>query len=184
MMWLWVEACYLLNDLNTSITANQLFNIREIKRTYPIISSGFLVAGVISGFSLPVMLYFVSLNNVTILSGLMVVSGSGILLYLSERYQQSFPDSSRWVPEDDEEEFSTRRIKGPLKVYILPLITFFVMAEVLYVFIDFQFFYQLELQSEAIDRASEIASFLGLFEGILSSFQVCLLYTSPSPRDA
>lgn len=41
MMWLWVEACYLLNDLNTSITANQLFNIREIKRTYPIISSGF-----------------------------------------------------------------------------------------------------------------------------------------------
>ncbi|MEB3341595.1 HEAT repeat domain-containing protein [Okeania sp.] len=182
MMWLWVEACYLLNDLNTSITANQLFNIREIKRTYPIISSGFLVAGVISGFSLPVMLYFVSLNNVTILSGLMIVSGSGILLYLSERYQQSFPDSSRWIPEDDEEEFSTRRIKGPLKVYILPLITFFVIAEVLYVLIDFQFFYQLELelQNDTIDKASEIASFLGLFEGILSSFQVATQWFASS----
>jgi len=180
MMWLWVEACYLLNDLNTSITANQLFNIREIKRTYPIISSGFLVAGVISGFSLPLILYFVPLNNVTIVSGLMVVLGSGILLYLSEKYQQSFPDSSRWIPEDEEEEFSTRSIKGPLKGYILPLIVFFVMAEVLYVLIDFQFFYQLELQNPAADGASQIASFLGLFEGILSSCQVATQWFASS----
>ena len=172
MMWLWVEACYLLNDLNTSITGNQLFNIREIKRTYPIISSGFLVAGVISGFSLPLILYFVSLDNVTIVSCLMVVLGSGILFYLSEKYQQSFPDSSRWIPEEEEQEFSTRKIKGPLQSYILPLIIFFVMAEVLYVLIDFQFFYQLELQNQAIDGASQIASFLGLFEGVLSSCQV------------
>ncbi len=172
LMWLWVEASYLLNDLNTSITANQLFNIREIKRTYPIISSGFLVAGVISGFSLPLILKFVSLDNVTIVSGLMVVVGSGILLYLSEKYKQSFPDSSRWIPEEDEEEFSTRRIKGPLQGYILPLIIFFVIAEVLYVLIDFQFFYQLELQNQSVDGASKIASFLGLFEGILSTCQV------------
>ncbi len=180
IMWLWVEACYLLNDLNTSITSNQLFNIREIKRTYPIISSGFLVAGVISGFSLPLILYFVPLNNVTIVSGLMVVFGSGILLYLSEKYQQSFPDSSRWVPEDDEEEFSTRRIKGPLQGYILPLIIFFVMAEVLYVLIDFQFFYQLHLQNQYVDGASKIASFLGLFEGILSSCQVATQWFASS----
>ena len=40
LMRLWVEALNVLNDLNTAITANQLFNIREIKRTYPLISSG------------------------------------------------------------------------------------------------------------------------------------------------
>ncbi|MGK7921363.1 MAG: HEAT repeat domain-containing protein [Trichodesmium sp.] len=180
IMWLWVEASYLLNDLNTSITANQLFNIREIKRTYPIISSGFLVAGVISGFSLPLILKFVGINNVTILSGLMVLFGSGILLYLSEKYNQSFPDSSRWVPEDDEHEFSTRKVKGPLQGYILPLIIFFVIAEILYVLIDFQFFYQLELQNEAIGGASTIASFLGLFEGILSSCQVATQWFASS----
>ncbi|MGB3509063.1 MAG: HEAT repeat domain-containing protein [Microcoleaceae cyanobacterium] len=172
LMWLWVEASYLLNDLNTSITANQLFNIREIKRTYPIISSGFLVAGVISGFSLPLILEFVGINNVTIVSGLMVVLGSGILLYLSEKYHQSFPDSNRWIPEDDEHEFSTSRLKGPLQGYVLPLIIFFVVAEVLYVLIDFQFFYQLELQNPSSNGASKIASFLGLFEGILSTCQV------------
>ena len=103
MMWLWVEACYLLNDLNISITGNQLFNIREIKRTYPIISSGFLVAGVISGFSLPLILYFVPLNNVTIISGLMVVLGSGILLYLSDKYQHCC--------QTDPESMSARRLQ-------------------------------------------------------------------------
>ncbi|MEL7036434.1 MAG: MFS transporter [Cyanobacteria bacterium J06592_8] len=171
LMWLWVEACYLLNDLNTSITANQLFNIREIKRTYPLISSGFLVAGVVSGFSLPIILRVVGLKNVTIVSGVMVLLGAGILFYLAQRHQQSFPDSSRWTPEDEQPEFSSRNLKGPLQGYVIPLIAFFVMAEVLYVLVDFQFFSQLEYQNQAAG-ASGIVSFLGIFEGILSTFQV------------
>lgn len=172
LMWLWVEASYLLNDLNTSIVSNQMFNIREIKRTYPIISSGFLVAGVIGGFSLPLLQGLVGLNNVTLVSGGMVLIGAALLFYLSEKYEQSFPDSARWTPEDDEPEFSIRRVKGPLQGYIIPLIGFFVMAEVLYVFIDFQFFYQLELQNPSAEGAGRIASFLGIFEGTLSMFQV------------
>jgi HEAT repeat protein/ATP/ADP translocase len=171
LMWLWVEACYLLNDLNTSITANQLFNIREIKRTYPLVSSGFLVAGVVSGFSLPLILKIVGLKNVTIVSGVMVLVGASILFYLAQRHQQSFPDSSRWTPEDEQPEFSSRNLKGPLQGYVIPLIAFFVMAEVLYVLVDFQFFSQLEYQNQAAG-ASGIVSFLGIFEGILSTFQV------------
>ena len=174
LMWLWVEACYLLNDLNTSITANQLFNIREIKRTYPIVSSGFLVAGIVSGFSLPVVLRVVGLNNVTLLSGLMLGAGALILLYLSQSYEQSFPDNSRWTPEDEQPEFSSRNLKGPLQGYVIPLVAFFVMAELLYVLVDFQFFSQLEFQNNisGAGGASGIVSFLGVFEGILSTFQV------------
>jgi ATP/ADP translocase len=56
VMRLWMEAIYGLNDLNVSVTANQLFNIREIKRTYPLISSGNLVADVLSGFSVYLLL--------------------------------------------------------------------------------------------------------------------------------
>ncbi|MGI0498955.1 HEAT repeat domain-containing protein [Limnospira platensis CENA597] len=179
VMWLWVEACYLLNDLNTSITSNQLFNIREIKRTYPIISSGYLVAGVVSGFSLPLLLRFVGLNNVTLVSGAMVIVGAGVLFYLSQRYEQSFPDSSRWTPEDELPEFSTRSLKGPLQGYVIPLVLFFVMAEVVYVMVDFQFFSQLEYRS-GIGGASWIVSFLGLFEGILSTFQVATQWFASS----
>lgn len=174
LTWLWVEACYNLSDLNTSITSNQLFNIREIKRTYPIVSSGYLVAGVVSGFSLPLLIKVVGLDNVTLVSGVMVILGASILFYLSESYQQAFPDSTRWIEdEDDQPEFTTRRIMGPLKGYIIPLVAFFALAEILYVFVDFQFFSQLELQyPDAEEGGSQIAKFLGLFEGTISICQV------------
>ena len=92
MLRLWVDALYVVNDLNTSITANQLFNIREIKRTYPLVSSGILVADVFSGFSLPWLLQFVRLENIILIGAVVIVLGAGILLYLSSNYRQAFPN--------------------------------------------------------------------------------------------
>ncbi len=177
MMWLWMLACYVLNDLNTSITANQLFNIREIKRTYPLVSSGLLVADVLSGFSLPLLLKSVGLNNVTVLSGLMILLGAGGLLYLSRKYKQAFPDSSRWVAEDEQPDFATRRLKGPFQRYIIPLVTFFVIAEVLYTLIDFQFLAQVKENSPG---AGGIATFLGFFNGTLGLFEVATQWFASS----
>ncbi|EGK84510.1 MFS transporter [Microcoleus vaginatus PCC 9802] len=182
LMWLWVEACYVLNDLNTSITSNQLFNIREIKRTYPLVSSGYLVAGVVSGFSLPVLLYVVGLKNVTLISGLMVATGSVLLYYLTEKYSQAFPETARWTDDDeddDQEEFTARKVTGPLQKYAVPLVSFFILAEVVYVLVDFQFYSQLEYQNPG-DGASWIASFLGIYEGIQGLFQVATQWFASS----
>ncbi|MEG3937106.1 MULTISPECIES: HEAT repeat domain-containing protein [unclassified Microcoleus] len=185
LMWLWVEACYVLNDLNTSITSNQLFNIREIKRTYPLVSSGYLVAGVVSGFSLPVLLYVVKLKNVTLISGLMVAAGSLLLYYLTEKYSQAFPETARWTDDDDEDdqqEFTARKVTGPLQKYAIPLVSFFVLAEVVYVLVDFQFYSQLEYQNpgDGASGASSIASFLGIYEGIQGLFQVATQWFASS----
>ncbi|PSB28849.1 MFS transporter [filamentous cyanobacterium Phorm 46] len=185
LMWLWVEACYVLNDLNTSITSNQLFNIREIKRTYPLVSSGYLVAGVVSGFSLPVLLYVVGLKNVTLISGLMVATGSLLLYYLTEKYRQAFPETAHWTDdedEDDQQEFTARKVTGPLQKYAVPLVSFFVLAEVVYVLVDFQFYSQLEYQnpSDGASGASWIASFLGIYEGIQGLFQVATQWFASS----
>ncbi len=185
LMWLWVEACYVLNDLNTSITSNQLFNIREIKRTYPLVSSGYLVAGVVSGFSLPVLLHVVGLKNVTLVSGLMVATGSILLYYLTEKYRQAFPETAHWTDdedEDDNQEFTARKVTGPLQKYAVPLVSFFVLAEVLYVLVDFQFYSQLEYQnpSDGASGASWIASFLGIYEGIQGLFQVATQWFASS----
>ncbi|MEG5163227.1 HEAT repeat domain-containing protein [Microcoleus sp. AT3-A2] len=181
LMWLWVEACYVLNDLNTSITSNQLFNIREIKRTYPLVSSGYLVAGVVSGFSLPVLLHVVKLKNVTLVSGLMVAIGSVLLYYLTEKYSQAFPETAHWTDdeEDDQEEFTARKVTGPLQKYAVPLVSFFILAEVVYVLVDFQFYSQLEYQNPG-DGASWIASFLGIYEGIQGLFQVATQWFASS----
>lgn len=181
LMRLWIEAINVLNDLNTSITANQLFNIREIKRTYPLISSGILVADVISGFSLGVLISWAGLNNVVLLSFVMMLIGAGILLYLSQAYQQAFPDflRKRAAIEEQPSDFSrTRPIQGPLRRYVVLLFAFFILAQVLFLLIDFRFLGALEQQFSSSE--GQIAAFLGMFNGILGILEVAMQWLASS----
>ncbi len=181
LMRLWIEAINVLNDLNTSITANQLFNIREIKRTYPLISSGILVADVISGFSLGVLIRLVGLNNMVLLSFVMMTIGAGILLYLSNTYQQAFPDFLRRRSDAEEQpsDFSrSRPIQGPLRRYVVLLFTFFILSQVLFLLIDFRFLGELEQQFSTSE--GQIAAFLGIFNGVLGLFEVAMQWLASS----
>jgi hypothetical protein len=168
LLRLWMDAVEILNDLNSQVSANQLFNIREIKRTYPLISSGVLVADVVSGFSLPLLLFLVGLNNVIVVASLMMLLGAGVLFYLTQRYQQAFPDSPVRDWEDMQPDFASKRATGPLRRYIAPLFAFFILAEALYLLIEFQYLGQLEQYLET----AEIASFLGLFSGFVGLFEL------------
>ncbi|MBE9128889.1 MULTISPECIES: HEAT repeat domain-containing protein [unclassified Coleofasciculus] len=168
LLRLWMDAVEVLNDLNSQVAANQLFNIREIKRTYPLISSGLLVADVISGFSLPFLLFAVGLNNVIIVAGVMMLVGAGALFYLTQRYSQAFPDSPTRYWDDDEPEFAVRRTTGPLQRYIIPLFAFFILGEALYLLVEFQYLGQLEVNLDTAD----IAGFLGLFSGVVGLFEL------------
>ncbi|MBE9140027.1 MFS transporter [Nodosilinea sp. LEGE 07088] len=170
-MRLWIEAIYGLNDLNLSVTANQLFNIREIKRAFPIISSGNLVADVISGFSVYVLLRLIGLQNVLLLSFLVMLLGSGILYYLSRNYEHAFPDSPKRQAEDAEsvESFRSRqRLQGSMRQYVVLLFSFFVLGQMLLFSIEFQFFNQLETGLEV----ETIAVFLGFFSGLLGLIEL------------
>jgi hypothetical protein len=166
LMRLWMDAVEVLNDLNSQVAANQLFNIREIKRTYPLISSGLLVADVVAGFSLPLLLLAVGkIENVLVVASLAMLVGAGMLFYLSQRYRQAFPDSPNsqyW--EEDESEFTIQSTSGPLRRYIIPLFSFFILGEALYLLVEFQYLSQLE---EKLPETSAIAGFLGLFSGIV-----------------
>jgi len=170
-MRLWIEAIYGLNDLNLSVTANQLFNIREIKRAFPIISSGNLVADVISGFSVYLLLNLVGLLNVLLLSFVVMVVGAGVLYYLSRNYAHAFPDSPKRQAEDAEtaESFRSRqRLQGPIQQYVVLLFAFFVLAQMLMFSIEFQFFNQLETSLDV----KTIAVFLGFFSGLLGLIEL------------
>jgi hypothetical protein len=167
-MRLWIEAIYSLNDLNLSVTANQLFNIREIKRAFPIISSGNLIADVISGFSVYMLLRLIGLQNVMLLSFGVMVVGAGILYYLSRSYEHAFPDSPRRQAEDVESHQTKRRLKGSMRQYIVLLFSFFVLAQMLLFSIEFQFFSQLELTLDV----NAIAAFLGIFSGLLGLIEL------------
>ncbi|MDJ1184321.1 hypothetical protein [Roseofilum casamattae] len=167
---LWCEAIYILNELNTSICANQLFNIREIKRTYPLISSGILVADVISGFSLPVLLAFTRVENVLVYASILMAVGGAIAFYLTQNYQQFFPDIPHRSADEEAPDFTQRRLGRPVWRYVIPLICFFFVAQGSLQFVEFQFLDQLEQNL----NSGEVASFLGLFNGILGVFELGL----------
>ena len=168
IMRLWMEAIYGLNDLNVSVTANQLFNIREVKRAYPIVSSGNLVADVISGFSVYFLLGLVGLENMLLMAFLTMVLGAGVLLLLTRRYEHAFPDSLKHQGEETDKYYSRKHLQGPTQKYILLLIVFFALAQILLYSIEFQFFNQLALTLEL----EEIASFLGVFSGVLGLIEL------------
>ncbi|AFZ01882.1 MFS transporter [Calothrix sp. PCC 6303] len=160
LLRLWVDGFYILNDLNTSIAANQLFNIREIKRAYPIVSSGIIIADIFGGFSLPLLLSIFGLKNIILVSVISILLGASILLYLSQKYRSYFPESARktktTVP------ISTRHLSTPIKRYSRLLFAFFALLQIIWVLVDFQYLTQLEQSFSNI----QIASFLGIFGGI------------------
>lgn len=173
LLRLWIDITDVLNDLNTSISANQLFNIREIKRTFPLISSGLLVADVISGFSVPLLLTWMGggrmgLYNIILLAGVMMLLGAGILYILCQRYQQAFPKSPARAIEELQPEYTSRRIRGPLQRYVIPLFAFFILSQVLFLLIEFTYLGQLEQNL----NTAQIAQFLGLFGGIVGLFEL------------
>jgi hypothetical protein len=170
LMRLWLEAIYVVSELNTSIAANQLFTIREIKRTYPLISSGILAADVLSGLSLPFLRGLVGLPNVILLAALMLLMGAGVLLYLTSAYRPFFPDFSRYRSPNSEQRFTAQRLRKPQRQYVMLVFAFFVLVQVLALLLDFQYLSQLE-QSMSLDS---IADFLALFSAILGSFELIM----------
>ena len=89
-MRLWMESITNLNELNLAVLANQLFNIREIKRTFPLISSGNLVADILSGFTLFILLgYLVFQYTMYLVLGIMLMA-RGALIYFRRSHYHSY----------------------------------------------------------------------------------------------
>jgi HEAT repeat protein/ATP/ADP translocase len=159
---LWVDAVYTISYINSDIAANQLFNIREVKRAFPIVGTGITVAEIISGFSLPILAKLIGLRNVTLVAFGMLLFSTILLFYISQRYRQAFPNSAYTEAEDG--ELSTTRMQGNLKSYVTMLFGFFIVSQLVFFVIAYQFFGQLEVN---LKSAEAIATFVGNFGGFL-----------------
>jgi len=167
---LWVEAIYVLSNINNDIAANQLFNIREIKRAFPLISTGIIVAEIVGGFSYPFLVAWGGgAANMPLATCVMLLIGSCVLFYLSTRYKQAFPNSVYNSEED--KEMSTRALKGNLRKYVWLLFGFFIAAQILFFMIEYQYQSQLEIH---LKTEEAIGSFLGIFGGIMGVFKLAL----------
>jgi len=166
---LWVEGIYVLSNINNDIAANQLFNIREIKRAFPLISTGIIIAEIIGGFSYPFLVSWSGAANITLATSGMLFVGSCVLFYLSTRYRQAFPNSV--YSSDGDPEIVTRTMSSNIRKYVWLLFGFFIAAQVLFFMIEFQYQSQLEFH---LKTEEAIGSFLGIFGGIMGVFKLAL----------
>ncbi len=166
---LWVEGIYVLSNINNDIAANQLFNIREIKRAFPLITTGIIVAEIVGGFSYPFLVSLWGVPNMTLATCAMLLIGSSLLFYLSTRYRQAFPNSVYNIDEDS--EISARSLQGNLLKYVWLLFGFFIAAQILFFMIEFQYQTQLEIN---LKTEEAIGRFLGIFGGIMGIFKLAL----------
>jgi HEAT repeat protein len=168
---LWLEAIHVVSELNTSISANQLFTVREIRRAFPLISSGVLAADVVSGFSLPILRAWLGLPNVIFLASGMLLASAGLMLYITQAYKPFFPEAPRRrTAQEKQQDFTVNRLKGALWVYVSLVVTFFVMVQVVAVLLDFQYLNQIELNLNV--RIERIADFMALFSACLGIFEL------------
>ncbi len=167
---LWVDLTDTLKNLNTAIAANQLFNIREIKRTYPLIASGVLVAELVSGFSLPLVISLVGINRVILLSGLVLLGAAGVLFYLSHRYAPAFPSTVRG-PSRPGQPRQSHKSYQKLHGYTIPLLGFFALVQVVLLLVEFLYLQQVEALNLDVGL---MASFLAIFSGLIGLFELLL----------
>ncbi len=170
-MRLWLQVVYVLNDLNTTITANQLFNVRELRRTYPLISSGVLVADAASGFILSGVSDKIGSSGVILVAFSMMILATGILFYITQRQSRFFDTTARRREVNTE---ATQQLRGHTTNYRWLLLVFFVLAEALFLLLDFQFSKELEnikslplFLAQGQGMSEKIVGFLGIFQGTL-----------------
>ena len=168
-MRLWMESATNLNELNLAVVANQLFNIREIKRAFPLVSSGNLVADVLSGFTLYFLVSLLGVEKIMYLVFATMLAAAAVLYYVSQAYRNAFPDSRRRTVETVAATFSARRLQRRIWHYVLLLVSFFAVAQMLMYLIEYQYLDQLTRQNFSVDT---LASFLGIFTGILGILEL------------
>ncbi len=139
--------------------AGHLFNVRQGKRLFGLIGIGEILAGIVSGFSVPTLVHLMGQTQ-----HLLLISAGGIAacLLILAYILRLFGD--QLAPPDEGE----REIKASSKLsrnrYLTLVLTFAVFSVLAYYFLDYVFYEQVDVyyQTEA-----EIASFLGFFIGAL-----------------
>ncbi len=182
LMRLWLQVVYVLNDLNTTITANQLFNVRELRRTYPLISSGVLVADATSGFILSGVSDKIGSSGVILVAFSMMILATGILFYITQCQARFFDTTTRRREVNTE---ATQQLRGQTTHYRWLLLIFFVLAEAMFLLLDFQFSKELEnikslplflVQGQGMSE--KIVGFLGIFQGTLGICELLMQWVA------
>ncbi len=140
--------------------AGRLLNVRQGKRLFGLIGVGEIVAGIISGFSIPILVGLMGTRQLFLLSA----AGMGACLLVLIAITRAFsPQLTRQEPTGRREE-KDQPSELPRSRYLTLVLSFAALAVFGYYLLDYVFYGQVDA---AYRTEAQIASFLGLFYGVL-----------------
>jgi len=156
--------------------ANDMFNTRQSKRLFPLITAGGVIGQILSSFATPFLARWLLLDNLLFIYVGTTLSGAVVVAMMGRRFPTLFhedpADGKKGKKRSVADQFKDvlPLIKKSVLIKILVLLTF--LANVLIPIMNYQFNYALD---EQFASESGLIEFFGYFRGVLNIVSLILL---------
>jgi ATP:ADP antiporter, AAA family len=161
IIFTWFNVLIYLTSVQLAEPAQMLFDIRQVKRLYGLVSSGGAISGILASFSFPLLLQFIELKYFTLLCAGVLAIWLLILIPSMRRFRHRFAESSGsggTAPKTATQPLGYFSNRYTTLVFILALLPPFGLL-----YVDFIF---LGMTREWFEP-ERMASFLGIFYGFV-----------------
>lgn len=156
--------------------ANDLFNTRQSKRLFPLITAGGVIGQILGSFATPLVARFLLLDNLLLVYTVTALAGAWVVHAMGRRYPtllfQQGPDTEAKPRTSLIEELRTvlPLMKSSVLVKILVVLTF--MPNVAIPIMNYQFNFAV---NEQFATESGLIEFFGYFRGVLNIVSLVIL---------
>lgn len=175
VLFLWNRVFVFVNGLTFWATAARIFNFQQAKRLFSFISMGDVISSVLSYFSVPVLLSFVSTEQLLLVSLLSLLICAGLMVVINKRFREQLNIVRKPQPTTDQQPPETLEKNNQHYYQLLYFLAFMSVFALAYV----EFMFTVEVK-EVFPNKEILASFLGIFFGICSIIEAVIrafLYT-------
>ena len=156
--------------------ANDLFNTRQSKRLFPLITAGGVIGQILGSFATPLVARWLYLDNLLVIYVVTALAGAWVVRSMGRRYPtllfQQKKEGEKQKRTSMIEEFKTvlPLIKSSVLVKILVVLTF--MPNVVIPIMNYQFNFAV---NEQFATESGLIEFFGYFRGVLNIVSLVIL---------
>jgi len=156
--------------------ANDLFNTRQSKRIFPLVTAGGVIGQILGSFVTPLVARWMHIDNLLIIYTLAALAGAWVVQAMGRRYPtlifQQQKDGEKKDRESIVDEFKTvlPLMKSSVLLKILVALTF--LPNVLIPIMNYQFNYAV---NEQFATESGLIDFFGYFRGVLNIVSLVIL---------
>ncbi|MGA6924406.1 MAG: Npt1/Npt2 family nucleotide transporter, partial [Desulfosarcina sp.] len=156
--------------------ANDLFNTRQSKRLFPLITAGGIMGQILGSFATPLVVRWVYVDNLLVVYTITALAGAWVVLAMGRRYptllfQQSGSDEkTKQTSMLEEFKAIMPLMKSSVLLKILVVLTF--MPNVVIPIMNYQFNFAV---NEQFGTESDLIEFFGYFRGVLNIISLVIL---------